>query len=378
MRFNIITNIKNGVGLEREYRFLRTLLESYGHQVDGVMFNAGYAPPHKADVNLFLEVLTTEMMRSAKQNWIMPNSEWWFKSWSYSLGSISKVLCKTPDCYRIWCRKVGKAKCVYTGFESLDLYHPKIVKQGTFLHLPGRSNTRQTEIIAQAWRKYALPYQLTVVSTRPEIRNMFTGLSNVYTFDRIDEESLVQKMNENLFFLHPSRYEGFGHALHEALGCGAVVLTTDAPPMNEVDGVVRELLIPVSQKVMWSEATANIVTPAAIAEIVHLAANLGDERCCEISTLARAAFLIDRDKARIGLRRVFDPTFKESAVLPELEPEPAIEIPPLPPSKDPLVVLEALPDGALIAMRMTRNKRCVKVGKASAIVLFKMGAAVII
>ena len=36
----------------------------------------------------------------------------------------------------------------------------------------------------------------------------------------------------------PSAYEGYGQVLHEAQGCGQVIITTDAPPMNEIQPAI--------------------------------------------------------------------------------------------------------------------------------------------
>jgi len=46
------------------------------------------------------------------------------------------------------------------------------------------------------------------------------------------------------FHLCPSAAEGFGHTIVEGLSTGAVVLTTDAPPMNELVSSDRGVLVP--------------------------------------------------------------------------------------------------------------------------------------
>lgn len=50
-------------------------------------------------------------------------------------------------------------------------------------------------------------------------------------------------MNSNPFHLCPSESEGFGHTIVEGLSCGALVVTTDAPPMNELVSESRGVLI---------------------------------------------------------------------------------------------------------------------------------------
>src|SRR6266403_5159235 len=102
MKFNICTNIDNGVGLEADYRLLRGLLESWGHKVEGVHFKRIDAGCPRADVNIFLETIASALFPFAKQNWLIPNQEW-FAPWDNenAMNAIGRILCKTEDAVRI-------------------------------------------------------------------------------------------------------------------------------------------------------------------------------------------------------------------------------------------------------------------------------------
>ncbi|EQD67759.1 glycosyltransferase, partial [mine drainage metagenome] len=53
-----------------------------------------------------------------------------------------------------------------------------------------------------------------------------------HRIDYLDDAALQRLQNAHWFHLCPSETEGYGHYLVEAMGIGAVVLTTDAAPMN--------------------------------------------------------------------------------------------------------------------------------------------------
>lgn len=299
--FTIISNITNGAGLEKDYLLVKSMLESYGHSVRGEMFNDPTPTFRACDVNIFLEVINPHHLRHAKQNWIVPNSEWWYDCWNNSLPYIHKVLCKTVDCYELWCRKVGDAKCVYIGFEANDFYREDIVRVPTFLHLAGKSETKNTAAVMDAWKIHKLPYPLIVSAFKPEIVRLTEGVPNVTQVTRFPD--VVQVMNECRFHIMPSKNEGFGHALSEAAGCKGVIITTDAPPMNRKP-VDSQLLIPVLRTVPRLMTKFYEVSPTAIADRVHAAAKMSNEQLTSIGEMARTQFLAERDAFRVKFAEV--------------------------------------------------------------------------
>lgn len=293
MTFQLITNLDNGAGLQHDYELLRNILEGAGHQVNPVHIHRPQTTVKKVDVNIFLEVVLPSVIRYADKNWIIPNSEWWGSRWDAWLPSIDRVLCKTLDCYRIWRNRVPADKCVYIGWMSQDLWDPSIPREPAFLHTAGKSLTKNTAAVIEAWKRYALPHQLIVSAFKPEIAALCKGVSNVTLVNRFSADELKRTVNRCQFFLMPSKYEGYGHAIHEALGCQAAVLTTDAAPMSSFSGICSDLLIPVERSECMSLARVHYASPQGIAERVRYAASLPSETVSRIGCEARTGFMRD-------------------------------------------------------------------------------------
>src|SRR5258708_4809707 len=256
--FNLITNITNGAGLQQHTELLRGLLEGAGHQVTLTMFTRNPTREERYDVNIFMELLGVQWLDSAGENWFIPNSEWYHSLWDRFLPRLDRILCTTQDCYRIWSKKVDAGKCVFIGFESRDIFDPTIKRKPIFLHLAGKSTTKNTGAVAAAWRQFRIPHQLLITSNEPSINPLCQNIPNVKVVSRLTDSDLVRRLNGCRFHVMPSAYEGWGHVLHEALGCGGIVITPNAPPMREFQGIAKELLVPVKETAPLQAAVANL------------------------------------------------------------------------------------------------------------------------
>lgn len=292
--------------MQKDAELFASLLESLGHRPRLI----AYDRPHNgisypADVTLFMEVMLPDFLHHATVNWLMPNSEWWNKTGDCALPFISKVLCKTQDCFRIWERKTP-GKCVYTGFESTDYFTnvPYEQKENAFLHLAGNSQTKNTEAVVDAWLQYEIPYNLELVIRDIAWIPRCLGKKNITHHARIPDNQVQMALNTRWFHIMPSHYEGFGHVLHESLGCGGIILTTNAPPMNEIDGVPTDLLISPASTWQRELAICNTVSPAGVYEAVKKAVALPLEKRITISRHARESFLKDREDFRKTIKEL--------------------------------------------------------------------------
>lgn len=326
MIVNVISNIRNEgderplyTGLQRDHDVLRRLLVELGCEVRAVNIFTDPMMPATADLNIYLETLHQgRYLNAAKESWFFPNCEWYFPEWDCLLPRISKVFCKTPDAFRIWSRKVTPDKCLYSAFESRDLYNPTIAKEPRFLHVAGKSSAKGTELLMQAWR--SMPYYLTVVTCGQPgpynnggeaaqaraLAEMCRHIPSVEHRENVSETELADLMNRCRFVIAPSFQEGHGHSPHEALGCKAVLLTTNAPSMSEFNGIDKRLLLPVERQEPRLLTRFNFISPLHVREVVEYAGSLPNEELDKIGGKAREGFLEDRSFFRLTIKKMIE------------------------------------------------------------------------
>jgi hypothetical protein len=215
------------------------LLEQ-GHQVIRYQWDEPITQPITGnklpnDLAIFLEVVPREFLKIAPVRWAFLNPEWMTpdRVQTVSLG-IDKIFAKTREAERIF-SPLFPGRVKYTGFLTRDQCLPEIERKPWFLHIGGNSSLRGTQTVVDAWKwtyeGKRLDRHLIVVSTalqdRPEI-------PMVTYHEKLSEEELKSYQNECMFHIYPSGTEGWGHAIHEAQSCGAVLLVTGQPPMNEI------------------------------------------------------------------------------------------------------------------------------------------------
>ena len=280
-RFNLISNTTNGAGLQRDVAMLRAELERRGHEVHAIHFKQ--PKPAAADINVFLEVVVVELLTFARQNWLIPNPEWFFKGWPLDVWDV--VLTKTHDATRIFRGLVGD-RCEYLGWQAHDFYDPTVPRELTFLHVAGKSKSKNTPAVIQGAARAGVP--VTIVAKDHQ---------------RVTDAELRQLLNSHTFCILPSAYEGYGHSLHEAYGCGQVVLTTDAAPMNET----RPAIFIRSQHARTHHrGVLHEVSGSAVRLAIKSALALTEAERQTMSQQVRAAFEADRATFHANLDRVLE------------------------------------------------------------------------
>ncbi len=227
---NIISRkLKNGAGKEIDVKILKEELERLGHRVKLFDYEK-VSKITEADINIFLAQFKSNWLSKAKLNWFVPNAERCDATLK-DLKRFDLILCKTKEALRIF--KPISREAYYIGFTSVDRYDPSISKDfSKHLHVAGQSDTKGTEEVINIWKNYPGLPAITIIrheSLGPRLPENVTLIT-----ERIPTRSLITLQNESGIHLCPSKTEGFGHSIMEGLSIGAVVITTDAPPMNEL------------------------------------------------------------------------------------------------------------------------------------------------
>ena len=202
-------------------------------------------PPY--DINLFLESIDPKVIPHARLNVLIPNPEWFRSNSMPHLSRMDRVLCKTQSAVDVFRGLAQRTQ--YIGFTSPDNLSEDVPRlhEVMCLHVAGASSEKGTLTVLEVWRRHPDWPRLTVIG-KPDIYDRYGGapamVPNVELLNQhLEYRELRKYRNTYAVHLCPSEAEGFGHCIMEAMSCGAVVVTTDAPPMNEVVTPNRGVLV---------------------------------------------------------------------------------------------------------------------------------------
>lgn len=263
------------------------------------------------DVNFFIESIFPEYLPSARINGLFVNPEWFRDTNLPHVSRLDVLLCKAPS--GVEAVKGLPAKARNVGFTSPDKRLPGFVREGPIrcLHLSGQSAVKGTEAVVEAWSRHPEWPLLTLVRRAKRYGGgeapTLPALPNVkYETEFVPEEQLRRLQNECEIHVIPSLAEGYGHVIGEALSCGVVVVTTDAPPMNELVRPDRGFLIRVARSEKQFLSDLNYVDVTDLELQLNAAFNMTADRRREIGRNARAWFEAQDQRFETALREFLD------------------------------------------------------------------------
>jgi glycosyltransferase involved in cell wall biosynthesis len=229
------------------------------------------------DINLFLEDITPGFFKYARANLFIPNPEWFKDDQRRHLQGIDAVLCKTREAQQTFTQLGSTVR--FIGFTSEDRCDPEqpCPEDITFLHIAGRSWQKGTAPLLALWQQHPEWPMLTVVQnarTYNQAKVAPVVAPNItHILKRLDDSALRKLQNIHAVHLCPSESEGFGHCIVEAMSCGALTLTTNAPPMNELITSERGVLVDYNRTVKQRSGANYYVDPVDLArKIGHIIA----------------------------------------------------------------------------------------------------------
>lgn len=246
MHINLIART-NGVGLDADVALLKHTLEQGGleitvsHSRGMSLVSKWTSKKNQFDANIFLERAFPNWFNAAPINLLIPNQERYPHRHLKRLDKIDFVLCKTKHAEEIF-SEYAKTKRI--GFTSKDLNDSQLSPDyQSFFHLAGRSTLKGTETILKLWKKHPEWPTLTLIQHKENAPTEVPANVNLIA-EYLAYDDLLELLNKSGVHLCPSLSEGWGHYIVEAMSSGAVVITTDAPPMNELISASRGLLVP--------------------------------------------------------------------------------------------------------------------------------------
>lgn len=307
----------NGVGLSRDLHLLSTTLQQLGFRVEvtNTRRRGGVAGivqrvrrirhaarladqrrrglPPAYDFVLMEEHIAPSFLDDARLRVLLPHPEWCLPRDLAELDRIDLVLAKTREAERIFAAR--GCQTAYIGFTSVDRLDATVARERTFFHLAGSSRNKNTEPLLALWRRHPEWPRLTVVQHPREAKPGAPVANIEHRTEYLDDAALKRLQNRHRFHLCPSETEGFGHYIVEAMSVGAVVITLDAPPMNEMITPERGIRVPHAGAGCQHLAATYRFDAAAMEAVVERALAMDDAGCGALGSAARAWFEAERD-----------------------------------------------------------------------------------
>uniref|UniRef100_A0A6C0F5C9 Glycosyl transferase family 1 domain-containing protein n=1 Tax=viral metagenome TaxID=1070528 RepID=A0A6C0F5C9_9ZZZZ len=244
------------------------------------------------DIIVFLEHILENYLEKYTCCMFVPNVEWLTNSDTHLLyhNHLHTILCKTHHSFEIM-SKLIHSKSVYCGMTSLlhTIENKKYQKRFEFLHVKGTSMYKNTQILIDAWLKHP-EWPILHIVCRSVIdlhKPIFINNIILYQYELSNEE-LYKLQNTCMVHICPSYCEGFGHYINEGRLMSSLIITTNAPPMNELVKHNSGLLInPIKSEKVQLFGNGYIIGIKEIEDIMYKLLNMNFR---DIDSMRKKAF----------------------------------------------------------------------------------------
>lgn len=264
------------------------------------------------DVAIFLErIFNRDFLKNYSQRIFIPNPEWFLEPsvtvlplqidtvWHKSRASLETFEKRHPD-----------IKHYFTGFTSKE---PNIQVQNynSFAHFRGKSQHRNTQKLLNIWsRRPTLPH-IRVQLYGPDANVqlpfwMSHGNISLMMGYYKEHADYFKALAESGIHFCTSEVEGFGHYINESRAMGALVISTDGSPMNELIDPTYGFLIPSHKQIEQHAGTRYQVEEDAIENVIEQVLGITPTERKERGMLARQAYLDDKQQFQNRIAEFFD------------------------------------------------------------------------
>ena len=239
------------------------------------------------DVNVMLEHIWVQFADCARINVVVPNPEFFDRHDVAALPLVDKVWAKTSIARSIF----AQLGCSVTliGFDSEDRKDEHCAPEKIFLQLAGSSSLKGTTRLLEVWSRHPEWPELLVVGKAGATGLQAANIRICAGYLADDEVKRLQ--NRCAVHICTSETEGWGHYLVEALGVGALVITLDAPPMNELVTRDRGWLLSCRASRHQGLAQRYLFDEAALVSAVEQINEMPEQAVRAVGARARSWFL---------------------------------------------------------------------------------------
>jgi len=300
--FKFILISQPSPGLLQDRVVVKEILQAIGYEVEdltipSVYFQTGQVYPNPADWSEHAIVIMFEhVFQFANKplvSTLFVNPEWLLPRDIALLNrnEVDILLAKSRDAEKRLRNGFQNIQVVYTGFASKQIDRLCAPDFSKSLHVKGYASQKGSNVIFDMYRndiRSELPPCVCTMRSSDKAMPLFIShiSSTCKVVIRNIEQRAMDKMSSR-FGIHlcPSIREGFGHYIFGPMSIGSLVVTSDAPPMNEIVDPDCGVLVPaqILDRGLYVDA---VVSPKALKEsLMNLKAMTSDEKA-KMSSLA--------------------------------------------------------------------------------------------
>jgi len=168
----------------------------------------------------------------------------------------------------------SRIRMVYNGIDPV-FFKSHDEKKGNYILYVGRADPYKNicaalSAYARAIETYKIPHSFLIIGesdpryTEAQALVEHLNLQNHVTFSgHLSHEELIKAYRGADLLLMPSRYEGFGYPVIEAMACGVPVIISQAPALVEIAGT-HAISVDPENTDEFAEAINNVLTDSAL------------------------------------------------------------------------------------------------------------------